>query len=316
MSIQKKTERLDGGMWPVMLTPFKENQKIDKAGLRKLTEFYINSGAAGLFANCLSSEMYQLSDDERIKIVKEVIETADNKIPVIATGTFWQNKKNNIEFIKKVYDLGVKAVIINSNQLSREADSEEVFKSNLDVIITKTEDIPLGIYECPDPYKRLISPALLKWISRTNRFLYFKDTSCDISLIKKKLEVIRGTSLGLYNANIPTALESLKLGAKGISPIGANFFPEIYQYFYKKHNNKRSERSIKSLNAWLSVIDPLIHAFYPFSAKYFLQMRGIKISSMTRIKTLPFQSQDITRLHDLMKVFEEMAEKYKIKKVI
>jgi 4-hydroxy-tetrahydrodipicolinate synthase len=53
------------GFIPVMLTPFKNNGAIDYDALTKLTEFYLEAGAAGLFANCLSSEMYELEPDER-----------------------------------------------------------------------------------------------------------------------------------------------------------------------------------------------------------------------------------------------------------
>ena len=58
------------GFVPVMLTPFKENRAIDFDGLTRLTEWYLQAGAKGLFANCQSSEMYELSDDEKLLIVK------------------------------------------------------------------------------------------------------------------------------------------------------------------------------------------------------------------------------------------------------
>ena len=38
------TSKLPGGLWPVMLTPFLENNEIDYPGLKKLTDFYINTG--------------------------------------------------------------------------------------------------------------------------------------------------------------------------------------------------------------------------------------------------------------------------------
>ena len=79
---------LPGGLWPVMLTPFKENNEIDFDGLRILTDFYLASGAKGLFANCLSSEMFQLSEYERISLVQAVVEYVSDRVPVVATGTF------------------------------------------------------------------------------------------------------------------------------------------------------------------------------------------------------------------------------------
>ena len=90
------------------------------------------------------------------------------------------------------------------------------------------KDVPLGFYECPYPYKRIISPELLKWCADTGRFYFIKDTSCDIENMKAKLEVIKGTNLKLFNANTSTLLETLELGASGYSGVMANFHPELY----------------------------------------------------------------------------------------
>ena len=51
---------------PVMLTPYKQNGKIDFEGLSRLMDFYLAAGVKGFFANCQSSEMYYLNEDERL----------------------------------------------------------------------------------------------------------------------------------------------------------------------------------------------------------------------------------------------------------
>lgn len=50
------SDKLPDGVFPVMLTPFREN-KVDYDSLKRLVEWYIQSGAAGLFAACQSSEI-------------------------------------------------------------------------------------------------------------------------------------------------------------------------------------------------------------------------------------------------------------------
>ena len=64
---------LPKGFIPVMLTPFLESGEIDYEGLKLLTELYMRAGSAGLFANCLSSEMYELTEDERLAITKPLL---------------------------------------------------------------------------------------------------------------------------------------------------------------------------------------------------------------------------------------------------
>jgi 4-hydroxy-tetrahydrodipicolinate synthase len=301
-------KKLAKGLWPVMLTPFDEYNRIDIYALRSLVEFYLESGSDGLFANCLSSEMFQLSEDERLLIVKTTTEACKNKIPVVATGTFYNDVIKNSEFIKKIYDLGVASVIINTSILINYNETETELKDKVENILIQTKDIPLGAYECPQPYKRLLSPELMNWMASTGRFLYFKDTSCDNTEIKKKLEAIRNSNFSLYNANIPTAIDSLKDGAAGLSPIGANFFPKIYSWIIKNYDNNEKIKEVESVNAILSVIDPFLHNFYPYSAKLFLHTQGFKITTNTRIPAVNFTKQDLIKLKDLSVVFKNLTE--------
>ena len=54
-------KNLPEGLWPVMITAFKPDNTLDLDGVRKITDMYLAAGANGMFANCLSSEMYQLT---------------------------------------------------------------------------------------------------------------------------------------------------------------------------------------------------------------------------------------------------------------
>ncbi|MFI5157552.1 MAG: dihydrodipicolinate synthase family protein, partial [Sphingobacteriales bacterium] len=238
------TNRSDKGFIPVMLTPFKDNGDIDFYGLAKLTELYIESGAAGLFANCLSSEMFELSETERIQVIEQVIKTADGQIPVVATGTFGRDLQQQANFIKRVYSTGVKAVIGITGLLAEETDEDEVFEANVFKLLDLTKNIPLGFYECPVPYKRLISPHLLGHIVATGRVTYHKDTCLDINQIKAKIAATKGHEFGLYDAYMAHAVESLKAGAAGLSCIQGNFFPELIVWLCDNYNNEQLKNEV------------------------------------------------------------------------
>src|SRR5690554_373098 len=100
-----------------MLTPFQEDGAIDWAGVDSLVDWYIDNGAGGLFACCLSSEMYHLTSDERLALARRVSQRAAGRVPVVATGTFGGPLAEQAGFIRRMAETGVAAVVVMPNQL-------------------------------------------------------------------------------------------------------------------------------------------------------------------------------------------------------
>ena len=168
--------------------------------------------------------MFYLSVEERAEIAKFVVEVADSRVQVIASGHVSDNIDDQISELQRIGDTGVDAIVLVSNRLADVNESDELWKKNAESIINKL-DVPLGIYECPYPYKRLMNPDLLRWCASTGRFLFLKDTCCDTKQIEAKLQAVEGTNLKIYNANSVTLLESLKVGVEGYSGVMANHHP-------------------------------------------------------------------------------------------
>ncbi|HEV7350800.1 dihydrodipicolinate synthase family protein [Telluribacter sp.] len=302
------TENLPDGLWPVMLTPFTKNNEVDLEGLERLTEMYLQAGSNGLFANCLSSEMYQMTDEERLLVTSSVVKIAQARVPVVATGTFSRSVSENIDFIKKIYDTGIHAVILITSMLVEPDESEDQLKGRLEEILEQTGQIPLGVYECPVPYKRLLSPSLMGWMASTGRFVYHKDTSCHSGAIDRKAKAIKGTRFNLYNADTTTALDSLESGGSGISPISANYYPEPYRYLLDQYQLYGRNEEVIRLHAILSMMDRVTHSFYPYAAKVFLQQRGLKIETNSRVPTETMAQVDKLRLQGLRDSFKTLAD--------
>ncbi len=291
--------KLPEGFIPVMLTPFTADLQVDYSCLRKLTEFYLEAGAVGLFANCLSSEMYELSDEERLNVIATVVNQVANRVPVVATGTFGGNINDMAEFSKSVYRLGVDAVIILNNQFVSETESDEVFLARVHAWLDLTPGIPFGIYECPIPYKRLVSIPVLENLLATGRLCYHKDTSLQIDEVAAKIKAGGQQVFGVYDAYIEHAIESLNAGSKGLSCIQGNYFPELIVDLCKK--TKRSQ----AIQNFMSEHMRLMHETYPISAKYVLQKMGFPIDLATRRKVGELSSEMMKKLDALIEEYRE-----------
>lgn len=270
------------GIYPTMVTPFTDSNEVDYKALAHLVEWYIERGVAGLFAVCQSSEMFFLSLEERVAIARFVNEKANGRVQVIASGHVSESLADQIEELRAIAATGVQAIVLVSNRLAGPDESDEVWKRHAQALLDAVPDVPFGVYECPYPYKRLLSPELLAWCQATGRFLFLKDTSCHSGQIAKKLEAVQGGALQLYNANSATLLESLRLGAHGYSGVMGNFHPDLYTWLYR-HYADQPEQAEK-LQQFLGLSSVIESQCYPVNAKYYLSLEGIPIGLHTRTK--------------------------------
>ena len=256
------------GVWPVMITPFSAEGEIDYASLERLIAWYEEGGATGLFAACQSSEIFYLSLRERVELVRFVKSHAH--VPVIASGHISDGPEDQAEELRAVCQAGADALILITNRLCDSSRREQSFLPRLQQLMARLDpEIPLGFYECPYPFKRLITDEELQWCAESGRFAFMKDTCCDISLIRRRLALLKGSSLQLFNANSATLLVSLQAGCAGFSGVMTNFHIDLYSWLIR-HWQDRPEDAEK-VQAFLTCFSEIERQYYPVNAKYHLQ---------------------------------------------
>ncbi|HEU5166473.1 MAG TPA: dihydrodipicolinate synthase family protein, partial [Chitinophagaceae bacterium] len=288
---------------PVMITPFNLKAKVDLDVVGVLIDFYLAAGVKGFFANCLSSEMFSITEDERLELTKHIVEYVNGRVPIVATGSFGLTIEDKAEFTKRIYNTGVDAVIMITGHFAKVDEDDDVLLHNVDNMFRLTGNIPLGMYECPAPYKRIIGADVFKKILSADRMVYHKDTSITHENVKAKLDILKeaDSKLEFYDAHTPNAMFSLQQGAKGMSSISGNFYPEIMVWMTENANDPTKQKEVSWLQSELTRVDPLIHIAYPMSAKYFLQKRGLPVRTISRataFQLTPEQKKVLDDIHD------------------
>jgi len=298
---------------PVMITPFNLKAKVDLDAVSTLIDFYLAAGVKGFFANCLSSEMYSITEDERLELTQHVVKYVNGRVPVVATSSFGLTIDDKAEFTKRIYDTGIDAAILITGHYANIEDSDDILFRNFDKMFKLTGNIPLGMYECPAPYKRILGTEVFRALLGSNRFVYHKDTSISLESVKAKLEVVKTADkrFEFYDAHSPNAMYSLQMGAKGMSSISGNFYPEILVWMVNNANNPDKQEDVKWLQGEISRVDPLIHIAYPMSAKYFLRKRGLPVRTISRATALeltPDQKKTLDEIHESFQLWCERLQ--------
>lgn len=277
------------GVFPTMVTPYKKDGNVDYKGVETLVEWYWKKGCDGIFAVCQSSEILFLTLEERVNIGKTVVEKAQalanadksrKPMKIVVSGHISDSFDDQVEELNAMADVGADALILISNRMDIENTSDEKWIEDLHKLMEKLpKDIPLGVYECPKPYKRLLTKKMLEACKATGRFAFIKDTCCDAEMIKERIEVLKDCDIGLYNANAQTLLETLRAGADGYCGVMANFHPEIYKWLFDNADKKEAEL-VQAFVCMTAFTESLA---YPATAKYYVNAHeGIKIEPISR----------------------------------
>ena len=268
------------GLWPVMLTPFTHDGEVDYSSLERLIDWYEKKGVDGLFADCQSSEIFFLSLRERVELASFIKKHAH--VPVIASGHVSNAFSDQLEELRAIAATGVDALILITNRLVHSGRQQESIMPRVRQIMREIPDIPLGFYECPYPFKRLITLDELEECAKSGRFSFMKDTCCDIETIRQRLAVLSGSGFGLYNANTTTCLESVRAGAAGFSGVMLNFHPELYRWMLDHISDSKADL----IQSFLTVFSEIERQYYPVNAKFY-QTEIAKVFSDPYTRSIP-----------------------------
>lgn len=269
------------GIFPVVLTPFDAQNRIDWEGYARLLDWYIRLGANGLFAVCQSSEMQLLSLEERRDLARFTVDHVKGRVPVVASGHISDSAEDQKEELTAIAATGVDAVVFVTNRFAAANDPEGTLLARMQEVMTALpQDMPLGLYECPAPYRRLLTDAELTWCAENGRFRFLKDVACDLDTVKRRIALTKDTPLVINNANAATAWSVMQAGGRGFSGVMNNFHPDLYRWLLD--HGAGSPDLAAELDTFL-VLSALSEAFgYPKLAKRFHKRIGTFSSDHSR----------------------------------
>lgn len=300
--------KIPGGIYPVMITPFTADNQIDYDAVDRIVEFYAQGGCHGIFAVCQSSEMFWLTENEREKLAARVVKASAGRMCVVASGHISERMEDQIRELRRIAATGVNAVVMISNRLASPDESDDVLIARMKTILDAIPGVTFGMYECPYPYKRMLTPKVLEAMAETGRFTFIKDTCCDAELIAERIKLLDGR-IQLFNANCATALETFESGADGFSGIMANYHPDLLVWLYE--NFRAQPEKARKLSSMLSVMSLVEGCGHPAATKYHMNLVGVPMEIRCRSINADerFDKLDRHAIDDLAQI-EEVIRKW------
>ena len=276
-------------IFTTMITPYREDGSVDYETAERYVDWYFESGITGIFAVCQSSEIFYLTLEERVELNRRVYARAKalekqhgRRFTVVSSGHVSDTFEGQAEELNAVWESGTDALILITNRLDPGNEGDDVFIANGKKLLAALPgDVRFGLYECPYPYKRLVTPKILDWCMSTGRFDYMKDTCCDAAEIARRCKQLKGSGFRLLNANCQTLLETMRAGCDGYCGVMCNFHPKLYAWLGENYALQPEKADL---------VQAVIGTFgftegglpYPLSAKYHMGLCGIPTVNAAR----------------------------------
>jgi len=207
------------GVFPAIITPFKEDGSLDEEGLRRNIEYLQKSGIAGIVPCGTTGESATLTFEEHKKVVEIAVDCA--KVPVIA-GTGSNNTREAIELTRHAAEAGADAALLITPYYNKPNDRGmfEHFKT-----VAEKCDIPIVLYNVPKRTGIDLKPDMVARLSKIKNIKAVKEASGSPGQVAQIIEQTCGSGFSVLSGDDDLTLPLMALGASGVVSVVANVAP-------------------------------------------------------------------------------------------
>lgn len=295
------------GIFAIPQTPFDERGRLDEESLRREVDFCIRAGAHGLVAPVVASEFYVLSDDERLRITRILVEEADGRVPTII-GVTAPSREQAVLFSRAAEEAGADGVIAMPPHILK-ASREGVYAYYR--AISDAIRLPIFIQNAPPPLGSALAPAfMVQMCKEIEQVQYIKEETMPTghqitAILNQAGPEVRGVFGG---AAARWMLPELERGACGFMP--ACQFTDIYVQIWDLWCSGDREGARALFNKLLPLIN--LEGMLSVSlVKEILVRRGVITSVHTRRPDgVPL---DIYDIREMERCLEDIAPHFTVR---
>ena len=286
-----------------IITPFTDDGKVDYDLLAAECEFMIQNGITAFFVNGLASEAMMLGLEQRVEIVRCVVDTTRGRIPVLGNLIF-NTVDQAVECVRRYEEAGVDGIFITP-PLIYKYTNEGLY--NYISGIARSTQLPTYLYNAPETGNKIPQEVVVSVFRDNPNLKGYKDSTQDVihlqtvmSLLGKErpIELMAGSDAQIY--------ATWMLGGQGVISLITCVFPwlivEICDALKKGKYERANELQGKILRVRQALkIGPFMAAY-----KYASQLTGTPLGRM-RSPLSELSDAEKEKIKTLLKK-EEMIE--------
>lgn len=264
-----------GSIATAMVTPFRSDGSINYEQAELLIEHLLATGTASLVITGTTGESPTLSTEEKLSLLKFVVEKVNNRVPVIA-GTGSNSTIASIDLSIKAEALGVNGLMIVTPYYNK--PNQRGLIAHFTAIANATT-LPIVVYNIPSRSVINMELETMVTLSQIPSIKFLKEANGNLDQMTRILSETKG-NLEVYSGDDSLTLPLLAIGGSGIisvaSHVVGNEMNEMIEAF-RTGNHTEASRIHQSL---LPLIQALFKHPNPIVVKYALSKVGIDAGSL------------------------------------
>lgn len=262
-----------GTLLTAMITPFKEDGKVNYEAAASLAVKLVENGSDGLVVSGTTGESPTLSEEEKLKLFSVVTEAVGGKAAVIA-GTGSNSTETSIRLTTAAEKTGVDGVMLVAPYYNK--PTQEGLYRHFKAVAESTK-LPVIIYNVPSRSSvNVEAETIIRLAREVSNVVAVKEASGNLDQVSKIRKELAASFL-IYSGEDHLTLPILALGGNGVISVASHLVGTEIKEMCVAFNNGEVQRAREiHLRLW-----PLFKALFvrtnPIPVKIALNLLGFNV---------------------------------------
>ncbi len=293
------------GTGVALVTPFHKYGTIDFSSLEKIVNHVINGNVDYLVVMGTTGESATISADEKNAVVDFVIETANNKLPIVR-GIGGNNTQEIINTIKSESFEGISGILSVSPFYNKPQQKGiyQHYKS-----IASASSLPVMLYNVPGRTgSNIEAHTTLELAHQFDNIVAIKEASGNFNQISRIIKE-RPKDFLVISGDDALTLPMMSMGADGVISVTANAFPEAFSRMVSLCRQGDFAGASKIHYALIDIMETLFEDGSPGGIKAALQILDLAQSNL-RLPLVKINKSSYFKLQTLITTFSELHNNF------
>ena len=227
------------GTGVALITPFNEDFSVDYKSLETIVEFTLSNGADFLVALGTTSEAPTLTQEEKDKVLKTIIETANKRCPIML-GMGGNNTMSLLASIKNQDFTGVDGILSVVPYYNK--PNQRGMKAHFEMV-AENSPVPVVLYNVPGRVGVNLQASTCVELAKHPNIVAVKEASGNLQQI---MEILRDkpSDFDVLSGDDGITQPMMALGAKGVISVAANGYPDMFCRMVKLMGQNQTQEAL------------------------------------------------------------------------